>query len=293
MMMLCYARAEVTWIVGGPGLTAPFLAGDICITFEHSDGRTETHDCLQKVYAVARNVLGGFAGSVDVGLRILEGVAQHLRSIDYLDLPASAVDWIPSIARQVYSEASAGEQQAGCQILMVGVHPTLQQSFIPIPRTDAIRFAAPLFEPEATTNTFGVLGIGSGQEVEVLRSAAEKALHSHAFHRTEDFGIAGGPINAEGDMLIQVKGGLAGPAAKMALALHHALTTNPLPGVSQWFVYGSVSLTEPPIIEAPVYQFLRRSGAQSTLAPPRFAVGRDQFLQFLRANGLAATAAVG
>ena len=156
-----------------------------------------------------------------------------------------------------------------------------------------MRFLAPLFEPEATTNTFGVLGIGSGQEVEALRSAAEKTLHSHAFHRTEDFGVAGGPINAEGDLLIQVKGGLAGPAAKMALALHRALTTNPLPGVSHWFVYGTVSLTEPPIIEAPVYQFLRRSGPQSTLAPPPFAIGRAQFQQFLKANGLATAAAVG
>jgi hypothetical protein len=44
----------MTWIVGGPGLAAPFLAGDICITFTHADGRQETRDCLCKIYAVVR-----------------------------------------------------------------------------------------------------------------------------------------------------------------------------------------------------------------------------------------------
>jgi hypothetical protein len=82
----------MTWIVGGPGLAAPFLAGDICITFTHADGRRETRDCLCKIYAVARNALGGFAGSVFLGFRILETVAQHIEKDAYLDLPGSAVE---------------------------------------------------------------------------------------------------------------------------------------------------------------------------------------------------------
>jgi hypothetical protein len=54
-----------------------------------------------------------------------------------------------------------------------------------------------------------------------------------------------------------------------------------------------VSLTEPPIVEAPVYQLLRHSGEKSIMAPPPFVVGRAQFEQYLKDNGLAAAAAVG
>lgn len=283
----------VTWIVGGPGFSVPFLAGDICVTFAYDDGTEVRHDCLQKIYPIARNVLAGFAGSVDFGLRILRLAAQGIRGSDYLDLPKSASEWFPGLARQHFSEAPEAEQEGGCQILMVGMHPILQQHLIPTPRTDAVRFVAPYFEPEMTTNMSEVWGIGSGQEVEALRSAAISALRSHAFHRTEPFGIAGGPINPEGDLLIQVKGGLAGPAAKMALALHRALITNPMPGVSQWFVYGTASLTEPPLIEAPVYQSITRAGGRSVMAAPRFAVGAAEFQRFRQAKGLAAAVAVG
>lgn len=290
----------MTWIVGGPGWTAPFLAGDICITFTHPDGRRETRDCLCKIYPVARNVLGGFAGSVFLGMRILGALMEELRrdgfqSSDYLKLPEAAAEWIPRIAQQVYGEASDAEQAGGCHLLMVGLHPKQQQAHFPFPRTDAFCFRSPAFEPETTTDVFGgVWGIGSGQEVEVLRTAAKNALQSQGFYRTDDTPFHGQTINKEGDLLIQLfKGGIVGPAAKMAIALNRALTTNPMPGVSQWFVYGSVSLTEPPIVEAPVYQLLRHSGEKSILSPPPFAVGPVQFEQYLKDNGLAATAAVG
>jgi hypothetical protein len=194
----------------------------------------------------------------------------------------------------VYGQASPDEQAGGCHILMVGMHASLQHPHIPIPRTDAFCFRSPDFEPERAPDILGVLGIGSGQEVEVLRTAAKDALQSQGFYRTENVPFHGQTINAEGDLLIQVfRGGIVGPAAKMARSLNRALTTSPLPGVSQWFVYGSVSLTEPPIVEAPVYQLLRHSGEKSTIAPPPFAVGRAQFEQYLKDNGLATATAVG
>jgi hypothetical protein len=290
----------MTWIVGGPGLTAPFLAGDICITFTHPDGRRETRDCLCKIYPVARNVLGGFAGSVFLGMRILGTLMEELRrdgfqSSDYLLLPEAAAAWLPGIARQVYSEASDTEQAGGCDLLIVGLHPNQQHAHLPFPRTDAFCFRSPAFEPETTTDVFGgVLGIGSGQEVEVLRTAAMDALQSHGFYGIDDVPFHGQTINKEGDLMIQVfRGGIVGPAAKMARALNRALTTNPMPGVSEWFVYGSASLTDQPVVEAPVYQILRVSGEKSIISPPPFAVGPVQFEQYLKDNGLAATAAVG
>lgn len=283
----------MTWIVGGPGFVSPFLAGDICVTFQHANGRRDTLDCLQKIYPLGRNVLAGFAGSVDIGLRMLTMIARD-PTVAYLNLPRLAVKWFPRFARRFFREAPRSLQKLGCEILMVGIHPNLQRHLMPFRRTDAVRFVAPDFEPEdMTTNEFNVLGIGSGQVLDELRAAALAAVRSNGFHRTEEFQFAGGPVNRDGDLMLQLRGGFAGPAAKMAFALRHALTKCPAPGVSEWFVYGSVSLTDPPIIEAPVYASVTRDGAQSRLAPPPFVAGLEAYLRFLTANGLAATAGVG
>jgi hypothetical protein len=287
------ACLRMTWIVGGPGFVSPFLAGDICVTFRHANGREETHDCLQKIYPLARNVLGGFAGSVDIGLRMLTAIAQD-PGIAVLNLPRLAVRWFPRFARRFFSQAPPAMRKLGCEILMVGIHPYLQQPLTPFQRTDAVRFVAPHFEAqEMTTNPMNVLGIGSGQVLDDLRSAALAAVRSNGFHRMEDFQFAGGVVNREGDLQLQLKGGFAGPAAKMAFALRQALTKFPAPGVSKWFVYGAVSVTDPPVIEAPVYASVTHAGAQERLAPPPFAAGLEAYLRFLKANGLAATAAVG
>ena len=189
----------VTWVVGGPGFTAPFLAGDICVTFEHADGHKETHDCLQKIYPIARNILAGFAGSVDIGLRML-ALLEQFYGPSYQSLPRLAVRWFPRFARRFFSESPAAMRKHGCEILMVGIHPHLQHSGIPLQRTDAVRFVAPHFKPEMTTSWGGVLGIGSGEVLEELRNAALSAVRSNGFHRTAGFQFAGGTINREGDL---------------------------------------------------------------------------------------------
>ena len=79
----------------------------------------------------------------------------------------------------------------------------------------------------------------------------------------------------------------------MAFALRHALTKCPTPGVSQWFVYGTVSLSDPPVVEVPFYLSMTHAGAQSRLVPPPFAIGLAAYQKFLQIRGLAAVAAVG
>ena len=82
----------MTWIVGRSTLFG-YAAGisDICVTLAD---RTE-RDCLQKVYPVGRFMAMGFAGSVQIGFKMVTRLADLLKTddLEMAWLPEAVIDW--------------------------------------------------------------------------------------------------------------------------------------------------------------------------------------------------------
>ncbi len=76
----------MTWVIGG---ITPFGYGvglsDIRVSWDDKKYR----DCLQKVYPVGKFIIAGFAGSVELGFRLIQDLSNFL----HLDNPDEA--WIP------------------------------------------------------------------------------------------------------------------------------------------------------------------------------------------------------
>src|SRR5262245_1059289 len=142
----------MTWIVG---TVQPFgfsiLVSDICVTFTDCFGRELYCDCLQKIYPLGRFSLGGFAGSVDIGFQILDGL-----SLEFAKAPDStqnvqrlAYTWAPRLIRRCFRAAPEQEQSLGCEIILASAHPTKNRGDAPWPWTDIHTFSSPKFEPVA------------------------------------------------------------------------------------------------------------------------------------------------
>jgi len=68
----------MTWVIGGSTVFGyGVMISDICVSFEQGPSK----DCLQKIYPVGNHIIGGFAGSIQLGFAML----QDLRS--FLHLP--------------------------------------------------------------------------------------------------------------------------------------------------------------------------------------------------------------
>jgi hypothetical protein len=259
----------MTWIVGSAGILNPFIAGDVRVTFRGEDGRAQERDCLQKIYPVTRNILAGFAGSVALGIDVLSAITERVDLEHWFSLPELAYTWFPRLMRWRFGLAAERERKLGCQVLMIGTHPWLPMGELPIPDTDVFRFLSPRFEPERAKGQ-SCLGIGCGNYVEELRAVAER--------------------NAMSDAVCQAN--TAGPAAvasTMAFMLHRALQRRPTPGISEWFVYGTLSLDG--IILEPFKYELPTSTPVVHRSPPWLARGEGEFLAYARKNGLIAQAA--
>ena len=260
----------MTWVVAGNGFLYPFIAGDIRVTFQMEDVRRVECDCLQKIHPVARNIWGGFAGSVYGGFALLHAVRQQLYEDHWYSLPQMVYRWMPRLMRRVHRLFPIKEQALGNQLIMLGAHPTLTRGDIEFPRCHTFRFTSPQFEPECAT-AVECLGIGSGDSVEKYRSAATKASGESWFRQT-------------------VVAGLKWPAHTMASTLHRIVSAEPVPEVSPWFLYGTVSLTEW-IIEAYAYTAYQRDGVEAH-GPPPIVQTYDDFRRFCVRAGMSAEAAV-
>jgi hypothetical protein len=144
--------------------------------------------------------------------------------------------------RHVYKSLPVQQRDLGNQLIMVGAHPELTRGAVGFPQCHTLRFSSPEFEPQATTGA-ECFGIGSGEAVEKYRTAATEASSDFSFHQT-------------------VVVGLKWPAHTMASILHKIVSDDPSPGVSPWFLYGTVSLTEW-LIEGFVYTAYEESGPKA------------------------------
>jgi hypothetical protein len=262
----------MTWVVAGSGIIYPFMAGDVRVTFRQPDGSTSERDCLQKIHRVARNILGGFAGSVRAGLTLLDAIQRRLHEDHWYSLPELTYQryWLPRLMHRVFGTLPEYEQALRSEVVLLGAHPRFTRGALRIARCHTIRFRSPAFEPEETTGAECV-GIGSGDAVGRYRDAAREASAS--------------------DALVQMTvAGLQAPAQFMASVLHRTVTEGPEPGVSPHFLYATVSPAEL-VIRPWEYEERGAMGHRYHRVPP---LVRDygEFIRFCCAAGLLPDAAV-
>jgi hypothetical protein len=168
-----------------------------------------------------------------------------------------------------FRSASAKERRSGSQFLMVGFHPEFE--YVPgWPMTSAFRFSSPEFKPEGVRSD-RCLGIGCGQEVEALRLAAQDA---HA-------GFSRMRMNARNPGLL---------GFMIADRLRNVLIDQPTGGLSEWFVFGSI--TPAGYILEPFSCHTRVEGRTQVIQAPTIMRSYSQFCAFAKERGLVADAAI-
>lgn len=182
-------------------------------------------DILQKVYAVAPNMLAGFAGSVLFGFAVVEDMRKALQLQHPMDrwFPRAAAWWWWRRARRLFASASPSVQGLGSALLLVGPGP---EPTTPWPRAYCVRMRSPEFRPEFLMPV-AWHSIGSGAEHESARHYAEE------YRKTF--------IMSHGQMEMGNRGGAA---FSTAVSVGMGLRRDPMPSVSEALILGTAFLNE-------------------------------------------------
>ena len=162
----------MTWVIGraGPFGYAVGLS-DIRVTLKDGTER----DCLQKVYNIGPHLALGFAGSVAIGLEIVNQLSA------VLPRPEKDVAWIPQIVaenlprgtRELFRAFPEQERRLGSQLMLLSAHPTENDGAAPWAKCYVHRFSSPDFDPKLARPA-QIVSIGSGSSVEPYRKALGK-----------------------------------------------------------------------------------------------------------------------
>jgi hypothetical protein len=159
----------MTWIVGAAASTGYAVGvSDIRVSF----GNGQELDCLQKLYPMARFIAAGFAGSVEIGFRMLDGLAYQLRDApnDQAFLPQEVVDCFSPLAKDIFKGAPAASRDLGSQLILLGAHPTEDLGIPGWTRCSVHILKSPDFVPESSS-IGQVVSIGSGSQIVTYREA--------------------------------------------------------------------------------------------------------------------------
>ena len=174
----------MTWVIGRSGPFGHAIGiSDIRITLQ--DG--SEHDCLQKIYKVAPQLVLGFAGAVAIGLEV---VAQLTKSLlpheDYGGWdPHYIAEGLPTRIRTLFGTFSANERSRGCELMLLSAHPTENDGAAPWARCYVYRFYAPNFEPIEAAQT-EIVSIGSGTDVKPYREALDNLSKNADVYKLEE-----------------------------------------------------------------------------------------------------------
>ena len=161
----------MTWVsgagsIGGHGI----LVSDVRVTFTD---KSEA-DLLRKSYPVGPYIMAGFAGSVQIGMKLIKNLTQELESRksneDGAWVPESVAKHWSSTAAKVFAGSVAEERKLGSQIVLVGLTQERKPPFIS--QVSLITLKGPNFLPKYQRRaemTRDVAQIGSGAELELYR----------------------------------------------------------------------------------------------------------------------------
>ncbi len=206
----------MTWVVGFPSVFGYAVGvSDIRVTWS-STGKES--DCLRKVFPVGPNLAAGFAGSVELGFRMISDMQQAFSGLP----PGNA--WFPRTAaqqwfrrgRRIFSIAEPHLQALGCEIILLGVSPAENAGDAPWGKTWAVVMRAPEFTPEIAP-TSRCVSIGSGSQAAPYVEYLEQ-------------------INAEPFSILQSEVGTPGGSGlSLAIGITQVVSAHPRPGISPHF----------------------------------------------------------
>src|SRR6266849_5285344 len=179
----------MTWIVGRPVIFG-YAAGISDIRVTLADG--SERDCLQKIYPVGKFMALGFAGSVHSWFCMVARLTELLQSDEPETawVPEAVVEWWPADAQEVFGRSPPGEQENGCELMLLSAHPCENAGDGPWPRCYVHRFRAPDFAAEQGMND-EVVSIGKGSGLEPYAEALKAASNNFA-HLQMEVGNPGG-----------------------------------------------------------------------------------------------------
>jgi hypothetical protein len=180
----------VTWVFGSATfLGSAVLVGDIQVTLPSG----QTVDCLQKIYPLDQNVVGGFAGDVYAGFALLARLQSFLQAHDE-PLPVESVfESFPRIAQDTFAQLDA-DHQSESALLVAGA--SVSDASLYGSRPNLARFTSPDFATEEIEINRWT-AIGSGAEVEAYRGELEAAMSDEAKNLlTMESNNPGGFLNA-------------------------------------------------------------------------------------------------
>lgn len=169
----------MTWVVGASSISGcGIMVSDVRITF--ADGSEA--DILRKVYPVGPYLLAGFAGSVHIGMVLID----HLQRCLYQTAPtadqippgqafafnpdAVIEEWAPSAA-EIFSKMPEAERNLGSQILIVGIDSAKNTGAPQFPYVHIAKLNWPDFKPEFSPQSWHVQHIGSGSNIDQFVTA--------------------------------------------------------------------------------------------------------------------------
>jgi hypothetical protein len=159
----------VTWIIGraGPFGYAVGLS-DIRVTLRDGSER----DCLQKIYNVGPHLVLGFAGSVAIGLEVINQLGAVLppSNPSLAWIPQVVAENLPRGTKELFRSFPEAERKLGLQLILLAAHPTENDGAAPWGRCYVYRFSSPNFEPKIA-GPAQIVSIGSGSNVAAYASA--------------------------------------------------------------------------------------------------------------------------
>lgn len=244
------------------------------MTFDRGQNQqTQYVDCLQKIYPLARFVLGGFSGSVRIGFEMLGQLSKRLNQSspgDGWDINIAANTWLPRMARHIFSSFESRERILGCSIILAWVHPTRDRPALSLPWSYVHVFHSPKFIPTIAAEV-GALSIGCGSGVPQYVKTVKEICQADEFLRW----------SFEQQKM---------DATLLSAVLRDRLEKNPSPGISKFFQMALVT-RGPWSIASNERLIVSPDGTETMEQFPAIAQSYREFLKMCESRGLTARAA--
>ena len=265
----------MTWVVGCNSIFGhSYLVSDVCVTFTLSSGEKRYLDCLQKVYPLGKFIIGGFAGSVQIGLSIFANLQLEFSNVtegNAWDLGIVVNTWFPRLVRRIFKKCPNNEQKLGSQILLAAAHPHKNRGESPWAITDLFQFDSPDFSPQKAKPD-DVFSIGSGSNVLTYVDAIKQSRDHFSFHES----IIGGELSQSNHF---------------ATGVERAVKANPTLGVSNFFQIAIVSRGKI-IIKNHEYDIIKSNRERIEVRCPLIAKNMEEFLGIVKQNGMQVEVAI-
>lgn len=258
----------MTWIVGTNSLFGhAILVSDIRVTIYTNSGEQVLIDCLQKVYPLGQFVIGGFAGSVKIGFKMLARLQREFSAVDrseawILDIVANT--WWPRLAKRIFHSFPKEEKKLGSKILLASAHPTKNRGDAPWAWTDVYSFSSPNFAPNKAGQN-EIVSIGSGTDVSTYMNAVKEARDSFTYHEV-------------------FLGGESVQGRFVASIVEKTVKENPISGVSYLFQVAIVNRGKFSIMNHE-YDIIKPGGQKTEIRFPPIALNYEQLIQLVRNKG--------